>query len=41
MLNHSKTEMLNCDISKIDFKKIQDLGCQNIDILCGGPLARF
>jgi len=38
MLNHSKTEMLNCDISKINFKKkIQDLGCQNIDILCGGP----
>ena len=21
MLNHSKTEMLNCDISKINFKK--------------------
>ncbi|MBS91477.1 MAG: DNA (cytosine-5-)-methyltransferase [Rickettsiales bacterium] len=37
-LNHPKTKMLNCDISKVNFKKqIQRLGCQNIDILCGGP----
>ena len=37
-LNHTKTKMLNEDISNINFKKkLKKIGYKSIDILCGGP----